>query len=127
MQRVIVFTLLVCVCISGCVKHPRKKKNNLPAGQSATAIHVESAQKRADIYEKIAQAVEDGKLKTVNDVVDFSNPLFSEASQEYIIDMNALRSARLNGADDKLPDDAPAIFRKFADEYRQVGFVSRRK
>lgn len=127
MKQVIVFSLLLCTFIFGCSKHPRKKKGNTPAGQSVASIHIEAAQKRADIYDAIAEAIEDGKLKTINDVIEFSNPLFQDAGQKYVVDVNALRESRLGGADDALPEDAATVFHKFADEYRQVGFVIKRK
>lgn len=87
---------------------------------SVKNIHRQSALVRADAYDKVADAVTAGTLKTVNDVVAFMNPMLIQAGQDYTKDINKLRKARLHDSDDELPPDAADVFRKFAKEYRDA-------
>lgn len=113
--------LIAILLVCGCSKPQQPKRNILEAKpDSFTVIHWQSAANRADIYDKIADGIKDGDLTTVEQVVDFSAPLFNEAAQKYTEDGNALRKQRLKDADDKLPKDADKIFRKMAQEYRRA-------
>lgn len=106
----IVLTLLLC---TGC---PQSRPIYV-VEETATTIHKKSAATRADIYNKIADEIESGRVKTVNECVDFSNPLFLTSAQDYIQSINRLRQRRLNGADETLPPNAADVFRQFAREY----------
>lgn len=87
---------------------------------SAARIHKTSAASRANAYDKLADAVRDGSVTTVNEAVALYNPFAEEISKVYTEDINALRKSRLHDADDKLPSDAEQVFRLFAKEYREA-------
>lgn len=87
---------------------------------TVVGIHKQSALARAGAYEKLADAVQAGSVTTVNDAVNFMNPLITDAGKNYTKEINALRKERLGGAEDQLPPDAADVFRQFAKEYRDA-------
>lgn len=122
MRNCIVISLLVCLFV-GCDEH--RKPGVVPNVvvddvSTATSIHKQSAAMRADAYEKLADAVDSSAVKTVNDAVNFTNPMFVDMSTHYTQKINELRKVRLHGADDVLPADAATTFRLFAKEYREA-------
>lgn len=115
------YLILIVVLLVGCDESRRDVvKPDVIVGDNATAIHCKSASDRAVIYDDIADKMKSGQLKTVNDVVDYSTPLFNTASATYLDKITDLRKTRLHGADDVLPSDAEAVFRLFAKEYRDA-------
>jgi hypothetical protein len=123
MKKLIV--VAVSMLLLGCNENSRRNidiKNDMTIvidnrGQTATKIHKDSARLRAGVYIKLAEEFEAGQIKTVNEAVEFSSPLFSELSKKYTEDINLLRKIRLHDADDQLPEDSAKTFRLFAKEY----------
>lgn len=119
--------VLLMVSVVGCPAPHRKRKPRpvnddtvIVSSDTATAIHKAIAKTKADIYDKLADAVDSGEVKTVNDCMNFCNPMVDEANDKYVVDIEALREARLGGADDTLPSKAAEVFRLFAKEYRNA-------
>lgn len=117
--------LIVLLIVIGCDESRKPRHDvvvppNVVDNGTATAIHFEAASKRAEIYDNLAAKCDSGELKTVNDVVEYSTPLFNAAAGVYLDKITALRKSRLHDADDQLPADAAATFRLFAKEYRDA-------
>lgn len=116
---------LVLFFVIGCneQRKPRPNPDNhdvVIVTDSVKHIHQQSAIARADIYLKLADAVQAGSVKTVNDAMNFMNPMIVDAGKQYTIDINSLRNKRLGGAEDELPSNAAEVFRQFARDYREA-------
>lgn len=120
MRTHIVILLSFSMVLGGC--RARKRISHDPTTPVVTAgsVHKQSATERAQAYDDLADAVRDGKVKTINDCVDFFNPRMQKVNDEYTSRINELRNTRLKGADDTLPSDAEKVFRQFAAEYRRA-------
>lgn len=119
------FVLLLCL-MPGCdeSRKPRPNPDNhdvvIVDTTSVKNIHRQSALARAGAYDKLADAVQAGSVKTVNEAYAFMNPMIIEAGKKYTEDVNKLRQERLRGAAEDLPPDAADTFRQFAKEYRDA-------
>lgn len=116
------YILIVAVlCISGCSHHTQQSKPKLQLSATARAQLqwiADDAQSMRDLADKVesgeittmTEANEYSKAQALEHKADFNKVFVEEAKQRFHWD------AKSEEADD-LDEDAPAVFRSFADEW----------